>query len=127
MSAAITRRKALTVVPAVVVVATMAIPAMAAPDPDPHVKWWAENQALCRKMSALEGGARDAALDAELDRYCTRAIALDNLIVETEPHTLTGLAIQLRVLEDIAECSEITPEELGRVATSAERLAGGAS
>ena len=62
MSAAITRRKALAVVPAVAV--TMATPAIAAPnpDPDPHPKWWAERQAWRRKMSALEG-PRDAALD----------------------------------------------------------------
>ncbi len=103
--------------------------AMAAPDPDQHVKWWAEDQALCRKMSAFEDGTRkaglEAELEAELDRCSDRSIALNKLIVETEPHTLTGLAIQLRVLEIIAECSEITPEELGRIAASAERLSGG--
>ena len=81
---------------------------------------------LARREAAYEQAGINH-LDAEFDRCCDRAIALDKLIVETEARTVAGLAIQLRVLEHLAEPFEIDPEELGRMDAEIERLAGGAS
>ena len=136
MNAGITRRAAVAAVPAIV--ATAALPAVSAVSTqDPHPKWWAERQACRRTISVISEEIRPleaagsvaevARLDAEIDKASDRAHDLDCLIRDTEPHTTAGLAIQLQVLEAVAENFEIKPEELRRIANSAERLSGGAS
>ena len=68
MNAAITRRKALAVVPAVAAAVLPAASAFAAVEQDPHPKWWVERQEWRRKMSAIakEIDRREAMLPAEV-------------------------------------------------------------
>ena len=119
MQSKITRRAVLAGVPAVAAAAAMpAIPALAVQDP--HPEWWAVWQAwIAEDAGAVDHTSALKALD--------HIVALEDKILETEPLTTVGLAVQLRLLEFWAASYEINPETLGRIAASAERLAGGAA
>ena len=108
-----------------VLAAVDAMSAVTAPEPDPHLAWYAEWKAALGYMNGPGGETVEDVSD--LPEY-DRALELEELVATTPAATLAGVLVQLRVLEywhgDQVSLNERDSAGLANALATLERLAG---